>query len=110
MRILRILILVFLIGLLIFYKSALFGTRTWDWMYYFWDKGCNVLAFWTIYLLVKDGYRKIVAPVLVFSIIRFTWEVASYFTKITVNNSQAVAALFIILVCVILYLFIKELL
>jgi hypothetical protein len=107
--ILRVAISLYLTGLLMFYSFAAFEITYWSWLYYGWDKlfGCSALLWYVVLIHTKE--KHLVKPVFVFSIIRFLWEIMSYFTGVTVSNEIAIAVLFILLIAVCLYLFIKDL-
>lgn len=95
----------YVLGLLVFYFAATFDTRLWDWAYYLWDKGFAVLVWYAIYRLSKE---RVVIPVLVFSILRLIWEIISYFTGVSVNNTRAIAIGFVLLCAICLYQTYKE--
>jgi uncharacterized Tic20 family protein len=101
--------LAYLFGLLAFYVLARFGVDVWDWGYYIWDKaaGGSVLVWWAL-MKSNNRYRKQIKMVLMFSMLRFVWEVVSFFTGLSVNNVVAVSVLFIVIVTVISYLCLHE--
>lgn len=103
----RLAIAGFLLGLLVFYLAATFDTRLWDWTYYLWDKsfGGGVAVWYAIYALSRD---RVAIPVLVFSIIRLIWEIISYFTGVSVNNTKYIAIGFVVLCVICLYQTYKE--
>lgn len=102
--ILRLAITAYLVGLLVFYTRATFDIPMWAWTYWIWEKGCShsVLSIYIIYKLSHE--KRLIAPVLAFTFIRFLWEIVSAFTGIYSNNQWVVAGLFMVLVVVIGYL------
>jgi len=98
-------------GLLFFYTAAAFDAYNGlpNWIYYFWNKGLDFMKWVVIYKLVDGRMRWVVKPVLIFALIRFIWDIVSYFTGLKVNNSVVVAILFMLLVTIFFYLFLKEL-
>jgi len=109
--VIKVAVVWFLMGLLFFYTAAVF--KSYDalpnWIYYCWAKFDSVLMWIVVYELCRRDMRKIIFPVLIFSIIRFIWDIVSFFTGVSVNNSSAVGFLFMLLVTVIFYLYLKEL-
>ena len=103
--ILRLVISAYLFGLLVFLTMAIFGTPIWDYAYYMWDKtvGAGFLVWYLIYKSVAKD-RKIVAPIMWFSFIRFVWEVVSLSFSIHINNKWVISLLFIILIFITGYL------
>lgn len=100
----------YLVGLLLFYTYAsVFREPAQVYLYYGWDKsfGGGFLLWLAVYSLTKD--KHLVMPVLILSIMRFVWEIISYFTGITVINTQAIAILFSFSIVCCLFLFLKDL-
>ena len=100
---LKILITGYLIGIMFFYSVAVFELPKWAFIYYSWDKLLDggVFAWAALYDLSKQPIRPVIKPIFLFSVIRFLWEVVSYFTGVSINNEWVVALLFLILLCVI---------
>lgn len=90
--------------------SAIFGLKGWDIAYYLCADigGGGWLAWLVIYKLINSQYKKIVLPVLIFSIIVFLWDITSYATGIGVNNPGAVGIGFGLAVLIVLYFMIME--
>lgn len=104
-HIIRIAATLYCVGLFLFYLCAAFSIKgaslnISDWCYYWWEKtaGASIIAWLALYLNVGSIERKIVAPVLAFTVIRLIADVVTYFTGIGTNNNFVVAVLFLILV------------
>ncbi len=97
----RLLIAAYLGGLLIFYTKAAFSiepTNLWNNAYFWWDKSAGAGFFvWFVLASYCREYRPQLALIAYFSLIRFVWDVVSYFLNISVNNEWVVAALFLVL-------------
>lgn len=98
----KIFIVGYLIGLLVFYTFAAFHQPVWAIVYYLWDKsvGGGFIGWAVIYKYAKD-YRVYTAYTLLLATIRFVWEIISAITGLSVNNSWAVSILFIATVLII---------
>ncbi len=106
-RFLHIAIVLYLLGLLTFYTVAVFDTSIWNFIYFLWCKLVDTLVWGAFYYLAKNE-RKIIKPIFALSIVRLTWEIVSYITGVSVNNSLAVAICFMVLTCVIIILSVRE--
>ena len=95
----------YLLGLIVFYTFGQIGIDYWAEIYYVWDKAKDVLFIWAIYQLIKG---KAFLWVLIFSIIRFVWEIFSLILGTSVNNEKAVAALFLILSILCLAILLRD--
>lgn len=91
-------------GLLIFY--VFLSLSEWDsvpnWVYYLWDKsaGCGFLLWICLYKSVRFDNRKIVNPLVWFSILRFLLDVVGFIGGPTAASEPKIAVLFIALVVV----------
>lgn len=111
MRILGLALSGYILGMITWYTSAIFGYyNDWVWAYYWWDKlfGASVFAWLTIYFCLDKMRKRIVLPLVLFLIVRFVWDIISYFTGVSVNNEWGVAALFLALIGVISYYAFKQ--
>ena len=106
---LRIGIVLYIIGLTVFYVEATFERWWWQELYYIWSKCLHLVLFWGIHQIVPREKKKIVFPVLIFSIIRFLWQVIVSITGWDINDARAVAILFTLLSIVCSYLTLKGL-
>lgn len=97
----------YIIGLTVFYVEATFDRWWWHEIYHIWDKCLLVFLFKGIHYLVSEENKKIIFPVLIFSIIRLTWQIIVSITRWEINDARAVAVLFIILSVICAYLTIK---
>ena len=97
----------YLLGLLLFYHMADFGKPFWGHLYYVWDKGKDVLLLVTLAGLAPR-HRKQILPVIIFSIIRFLWEVATWIISTDINGSRVIDYLFLLCLAAYLWPFIKE--
>jgi hypothetical protein len=81
-----------------------------DWLYYWWATFCggSFLSWTVIYVLMPLPHRHNVASIVLFSAIRFLWDVISYFSGLSINNGQVVAFLFLILIVVMSVLTLKR--
>lgn len=109
MKVLILAVTIFILGLLLFYTKGVVDFHIWNWIYYWWDKCVVFLAWWAIYNAMPYPECRVIKPLVIFSGIRFGWEIVSYFTGITVNNTWAVAGLFIIGLGITTYLIWLEL-
>lgn len=104
----KVVIMIFLLGMATAYLRAIDHTTGWAWFYYIWDKTAGG-GFLTWFCIYKLYYRKnVVLPIVVFTFIRFIWEIVSACTGVNVNNSIAIAVLFLVLVIVTGYLVLDE--
>lgn len=103
MKWLKILISVYIVGLITFYTYATFDRHIWDVVYFGWAKiaDIGILGWGTIYYNLPMQKRNIVVWLLCFSIVRFLWDIQSFFTNIGVNNSIGAAALFLFLILIV---------
>lgn len=104
---LTIAIVFFITGMAVWYTEAVFNDfnswtvgKWWVRSYYLWDKICWLLAWLAIYNILHPSQRKIVLPLLYFLIVRILWEFVTWKTGLSVNNSIAVAVLFLVLLLV----------
>lgn len=102
-------IILYVIGLTVFYVEATFERWWWHEIYYLWDKCLLVFLFWGIHQIVPREKKRIVFPVLIFSIIRLVWQIVVSITGWEINDARAVAALFILLSALCSYLTLKGL-
>lgn len=113
MKILKVAIAWYIVGLLIFLLWMVVektgGNNKWPDYYYIWDKAKDVLLIAAIYFLIEKKTRWIVLPALIYSIIRLIWEPISMMTGIGINNSMAVNILFLVLVTGVSTLLLKDL-
>ena len=97
----KISVFVYCAGLFIFYLMGSFSMYDSlpNWLYYLWDKsfGAGFFVWLTLYCNVYKSDRKIIAPIVFFSLIRFIWDIISSLTNVSVNNENVVAVLFILL-------------
>lgn len=73
-----------------------------NWVYYMWDKstGAGFLIWVCLYKSVRFDSRKLIAPVVFFSFIRFLFDVVGFFGGPTASSEYRVAILFVFLVAV----------
>lgn len=97
MRLFSISIAVYLVGLLVFYTSAVFDTLVWDIVYFSWSKiaDCGLLMWSFLFFYLRGEMKRIVRPLFLFSILRFICDIQSWFSGIGVNNNIIVALLFL---------------
>lgn len=103
----RIGIVLYIIGLTVFYVEATFDRWWWHQIYYIWDKGILVCFLSGIYYLVPNENKYVIRPLVLFSIIRLTWQIIVTLTGWDINDAIVVAVLFIILSIICAYLTIK---
>lgn len=89
----------YVIGRLLFLLKADFDLpgSWWDDAYYIWDAGNTALLYGTIVSLLPNEKKKLVKPILYYSILILTWEIINPFTNLEVNNPLTVTLLFTIL-------------
>jgi len=75
-----------IIGLLTFTCLATFEAENWGRAYALWDKGKDCLLFY----LAWQAFGKLLLPVLVFAGIRFVWDIVSWVTLLSCNESPVV--------------------
>lgn len=97
--ILNIIIAGYIIGLFVFYLKAAFHIKGWATAYYLWDKsfGAGFLFWYCLYKLLPEQKKSVLSPIVLFSFIRFLWEIPSAIYNISASNSIMVAFLFIYL-------------
>lgn len=100
---------VYIVGLLVFYSWGQLNNG-WYECYYFWDKGKDLFLFISLLLVVDKRYKWAVIPVVLFSIIRLTWQIISTVTGWNINNVQVVGWLFIVLALLCSFMTLKEVL
>lgn len=100
----RLGIVLYVIGLTVFYVEATFERWWWRELYYIWDKCLHLVLFWGAYFILPREKRKVVLPVIIFAFIRLAWQIIVTITGWDINDQRAVAILFILLslVCLIL--------
>lgn len=101
-------IVVYMIGLLIFYVWGVFNTGWYEY-YYLWDKGKDFIMFIVLYQPENRKMKAAILPVVIFSIIRFLWQLISSVTGLDINIPIITDYLFILLASVCSYLMLKEL-
>lgn len=107
--IIRITILFYLLGLLVFYTAATFANEsytTWSYVYYMWQKTSDFLLMATIALRPKDS--KIIIPVIYLAAARLLWEIAAWVMGLQATNPVMVGSLFIILIILCIFITIKD--
>src|SRR5690606_30010706 len=105
MKMIVIAISFYLIGLMLFNTSAVFDSYWWHSFYFLWDKGKDVLFISAIYFVVKHRY---VLWLLIYSIIRFLWELLTNLKAWNANNDSWVMISFLLLTLICSGVFIKE--
>ena len=97
------------IGLLVFFTQATFMPDTfaaWNKGYYLWAKSVDVLFGLT--LLSRPTDLNIFKPAFIVILARWLFEIIFVFGGWRLNDAKPVGVLFLILVSVCLYMFIKE--
>jgi len=102
-------IAVYVVGLLFFYTLADFNIELHTIAYYIWDKGKDTLFLLALYSLLINC-KKVIKPVLIFSIIRLSWDIISRTTNIDLNHYQAVNLMLGSLLLISTLICLKELL
>lgn len=88
----------YIIGLFVFYLKAAFHIKGWVTAYYIWDKTFGAgFIFWYFLYRSIENQRSVLTPIVLFSFIRFLWEIPSAIYNISASNSGLVAFLFITL-------------
>ena len=110
LRVVKISILTFLLGLLYF---NLFGLLQLKWsvnLYYIWSKfcDCGVLFFLCLLFTLKSRDRWLVRPVFIVSLTRFVWILIALKFGLDLNHTWYMAALFVVEVGGAGYLFFAE--
>lgn len=95
-------------GLLIFHTKADFSNPIWAKTYYSWQKTSDCLYLLTLYYLVPK-YRKLLAPIVYYSIIRLCFQIIGFFRKTGQNEQYIVTTLYLIALTIVAYLTIKQL-
>lgn len=108
MRWLRAAIWFYIAGLFTFYLFATFDTYVWDIVYFSWSKlaDCGWL-FWGV-LYFGTEYRSIVKWLFYFSILRFVFDIQSFYTNLGANNEVLVSLSFLALISIVGYMSLKE--
>lgn len=98
---LNLFIILYLSGYLVFTTWAEFDTPFWDNVFWVWQNIAygGVLAWGTLFSVLKNREKQKVKWVLLFSILMFVWQCISSIIGININYSPAVTVAFI--VCVI---------
>jgi len=81
-----------IIGLLTFTALATFEVENWGRAYALWDKGKDCLLLY----LAWQAFGRLLLPVFVFVCVRLGWDVVSWVTGISINNSIVVGIFFLI--------------
>lgn len=108
MKTLTVAISAYVMGLLVFYVCAAFDMYYWYIIYFGWSKlfDCG-LFFWLSIYYILPKERKVIKWLLYFSVIRFLWDIQSFFTGLGVNNEVWMAILFLVLLLIAVYLSMK---
>jgi len=110
----RIEVTFYCMGLLTFLVFANFAPEgmynKWNWLYYWWEKifGAGFVIWLAIYIKCSSRNRVIVAPVLLYSLIRVFWDVISFFVGAHINSPIIIAILFIILLGICYWFTLRE--
>lgn len=108
----RIVVTAYCCWLMICYTFLSF--KAWDsfpsWLYYLWDKsfGCGFVVWLCLYINVNSIDRKVVAPIVFFSFIRWGLDLFGFISGITAYNEWRIAALFLGLLIVFYVLTLKK--
>lgn len=88
---LQIAILIYLMSFVVFSVTATFGIQGWDMAYYLCADigGGGALLWWVVYEETKQ--KKMVLPVLIFSILVLGWDIASYVFNLNMGTNNPVA-------------------
>jgi len=89
--------------------NSYFEGSTWDSIYFFWDKGTDVLLFAGMMELLSKQYKWLVQPVLAYCIIGLLWEIINLITPIGINHPRVVTAFFLSLLIGVVILLITDL-
>jgi len=108
MRLVQVTVWFLLIGWLYFLRKGTESEFTAA-IYYLWDKAKDVLLIACIYGMIAVKYRWILQPVLIYSIIRFIWEIISILTGWDINHPPTVKLLLTIILTGLTILLIKDL-
>lgn len=96
-------IVLYITGLLLFYTNGTFHIvdGLWDKVYFIWDKAAfgGFLLWGALYKGYKE-YRPNLAPIFIFSIIRFVSLIIVYATGVYKNNGWHISILFLALTIV----------
>lgn len=95
-----------MLGLLVFYHIADFSQTDWKNAYYLWDKSKDLILISAIYFLTKR--QRSVLVIVMFSAIRFVWELIADISKLDINNTIAINWLFILCLVAWILVMIKE--
>lgn len=103
---LNLLIAIYLGGLLIFSLIANFNTPFWDNSFFIWQSisECGWLVWLAIFDIGNKFVKEKVKWVLIFSSLKFLWEIISLITKVSINDSTAVTFTFVSIVILMSYL------
>lgn len=96
----------YMLGLLVFYHIADFSQTDWKNAYYLWDKSKDLILISAIYFLTKR--QRSVLVIVMFSAIRFVWELIADISKLDINNTIAINWLFILCLVAWILVMIKE--
>jgi hypothetical protein len=100
----------YIIGLFVFYLFASFGQRAWDMSYFGWAKIFDVgLLMWAyLYFNGSTSMRKLAKWLYYFAVLRFVFDIQTFFTGVGVNNEPFVAILFVCLIVLASILLIRD--
>lgn len=103
--IIRVSVVLYLTGLLLFYVSASFSLEdgVWTKIYFTWDKlaGGGVLPWYCIMKFAGRRYRYFLAPIVWFSLIRAAMLWVCYWANFDKNGSVIVSASFLALTIIV---------
>ncbi len=83
-------------GMLVFYAAADFDKVGWVKAWWIWCMTKETVFVAALYLILKP-YRRVIYPVLYFSVIRSVWEIVAQLWDQDINNTHIINALFYIL-------------
>ena len=99
-------LVVYMLGLMVFYHMADFSHPDWKAAYYMWDKAKDLILILAIYLLTKR--QRALLVILLFSAIRFLWELIADISHTDINNIVAINWLFLVCLAAWGWLMLKE--
>jgi hypothetical protein len=100
----------YVMGLFVFYTFACFDTQAWDVLYFGWAKTFDIgLVMWGyLYFNGSPTVRKVTKWFFVFACARLICDIQTFFTDVGVNNTPAIAGLFLWLLIVVCYVTLIE--
>lgn len=96
----------YIVGLLVFHVWGQLDDG-WYEVYYIWDKAKDVLLTKGLHLVSPPQYKDGLLCVVIFSLIRFLWQIISYFTGANINNTEVIGWLFIMLAFIAFLMMLK---